>query len=360
MRRIFFFLLLFCCITVSAQQKQRKVVKVTTMNGTSYVGFLEELKTFEYVLLDVGEKMIQIPFKDMAYIDELKRIEPKKEEAKKTEPELAVAPVEAKKPVETLKPEPVKVAEPEPEPVLAVAPVEPKKVEEAPKPEPVKVAEPEPEPEPVLAKVEPEPEPEPEVVKVVEPEPEPALVVAPVVKEPEPEPEPVKVVEPEPTPAPVLAAVPEPEPVSEPEPAPAPVKVASNLAHYRGFLLEAGNNVYLSCMSSPKDVAYDEAAIDVLTRQIRRDGFWQIVENPEDAHFILNCDVNPNDGKVSLSMSSELTGGKEELGSIKGAEDETEYRKLVWELYNKYVIPMQRKIEKGNVSKHTRKLFTRF
>lgn len=332
MRRIFFFLLLFCCITVSAQQKQRKVVKVTTMNGTSYVGFLEELKTFEYVLLDVGEKMIQIPFKDMAYIDELKRIDRKKEEAKK--------------PVETPKPEP-ELAKVEPELAVApvAAPIEPKKVEEAPKPEPVKVA---------------EPEPEPEVVKVVEPEPEPALVVAPVVKEPEPEPEPVKVVEPEPTPAPVLAAVPEPEPVSEPEPAPEPVKISSKFANYRGFLLEAGNNVYLSCMSSPKDVAYDEAAIDVLTRQIRRDGFWQIVENPEEAHFILNCDVNPNDGKVSLSMSSELTGGKEELGSIKGAEDETEYRKLVWELYNKYVIPMQRKIEKGNVSKHTRKIFTRF
>lgn len=330
MRRIFFFLLLFCCITVSAQQKERKVVRVATVNGTSYVGFLEELKTFEYVLLDLGEKMIQIPFKDMAYIDELKRIEPKKEEAKKI--------------VETPKTEP-ELAKVEPELAVApvAAPIEPKKVEEAPKPEPVKVAEPEPEPVKVA-----EPEPEPEPVKVVEPEPEP---------------EPVKVVEPEPTPAPVLVAVAEPEPepmkVAEPEPAPEPVKVASNLASYRGFLLEAGNNVYLSCMSSPKDVAYDEAAIDVLTRQIRRDGFWQIVENPEDAHFILNCDVNPNDGKVSLSMSSELTGGKEELGSIKGAEDETEYRKLVWELYNKYVIPMQRKIEKGNVSKHTRKLFTR-
>ena len=343
MRRIFFFLLLFCCITVSAQQKQRKVVKVTTMNGTSYVGFLEELKTFEYVLLDVGEKMIQIPFKDMAYIDELKRIEPKKEEAKKA--------------VEASKPEP-ELAKVEPELAVApvAAPIEPKKVEEAPKPEPVKVAEPE--PEPVLAKVEPEPEPEPEVVKVVEPEPEPALVVAPVVKEPEPEPEPVKVVDPEPTPAPVLAAVPEPEPIAEPEPAPEPVKVASNLASYRGFLLEAGNNVYLSCMSNPKNAAYDDAAKDVLTRQILRDGFWHIVDDPEEAHFILSCDVNKNDGKASIGISSELTGGKEELGSMKVAEDEAEYRKLVWELYNKYIIPMQRKIEKGSISKHTKKLFT--
>ena len=74
MKRIVLLLILFCSITVSAQQKQRKVVKLTTRQGVSYVGFLEELKTFEYVLLEVGEKRIQIPFDDMAYIDELKRI----------------------------------------------------------------------------------------------------------------------------------------------------------------------------------------------------------------------------------------------------------------------------------------------
>jgi hypothetical protein len=277
MKRIVLLLILFCSITVCAQQKQRKIVRLTTRQGVSYVGFLEELKTFEYVLLDVGEKRIQIPFNDMAYIDELKRIESNKDEAKKE--------VETKK--EELKVE-----------------------AEAPKPVEVKM---------------PEPEPEPEPVKVVEPEPKA---------------EPVKVVEP------------------EPAPAPEPVKVASKNTSYRGFLLEAGNNVYLSCMSNPKNVAYDEAAKDVLTRQILRDGFWHIVDDPEEAHFILSCDVNKNDGKASIGISSELTGGKEELGSMKVAEDEAEYRKLVWELYNKYIIPMQRKIEKGSISKHTKKLFT--
>ena len=227
-KRIVLLLMLFCCITASAQQNQRKFVKVTTRNGASYVGYLQELKSFDYVLLDVGEKFLQISFEDMAYIDEMK-------------------------------------------------------------------------------------------------------------------------------PASVPSTVAEPKSSTVAEPLSKPV---SKLANYRGFLLEGGNNVYLSCMSSPKDVAYDEAAIDVLTRQLRRDGFWHIVENPEEAHFILNCVVNLNDGKASIGISSDLTGGNEYLGTLKGAEDVTEYRKLVWELYNKYVIPMQRKIEKGSISSHTRKNFT--
>jgi hypothetical protein len=317
MKRIVLLLILFCSITVSAQQKQRKVVKLTTRQGVSYVGFLEELKTFEYVLLEVGEKRVQIPFDDMAYIDELKRIETDKDDAKKEK-------VEVKKEVEEVKKE------------------EPK-VEEVPKPIEVKI--PEHETEPVVAKVElekveeaPNLESLPVPVPVAEPEPEP--VVAPVVKEPELKAELLKVVEPEPAPETVSA------------------KVTSKFANYHGFLLEEGNNVYLSCLSSPKNVAYDDAAIDVLTRQILRDGFWHIVDNPEDAHFVLSCIVNKNDDKVSVGISSDLTGGKEELGSMKGSEDVTEYRKLVWELYNKYIIPLEHKIEKGSIPKHTKKNFT--
>ena len=228
MKRILLLLILFCSITVSAQQKQRKIVKLTTRQGVSYVGFLEELKTFEYVLLEVGEKRVQIPFDDMAYIDELKRIEPKKDEAKK---EVEVKKGELKV-EEVPKPIEVKIPEHETEPV--VAKVELEKVEEAPNLESLPVP-----------------------VPVAEPEPEP--VVAPVVKEPELKAELLKVVEPEPAPETVSA------------------KVTSKFANYHGFLLEEGNNVYLSCLSSPKNVAYDDAAIDVLTRQILRDGFWHIV-----------------------------------------------------------------------------------
>lgn len=143
-------------------------------------------------------------------------------------------------------------------------------------------------------------------------------------------------------------------PVEEPEPA----KAASKRAGYKGFLLEGGNSVYLSCMSSPKNVEYDEAAVDVLTRQVSTDGFWRIADRPEDAQFSIVCHVTPNGGKATLAISSDITACMDELGGMKSPEDVTEFRKLVWELYTKYITPLQKKIEKNAVPKHTLKIFT--
>ena len=143
-------------------------------------------------------------------------------------------------------------------------------------------------------------------------------------------------------------------PVEEPEPA----KAASKRAGYKGFLLEGGNSVYLSCMSSPKNVEFDEAAVDVLTRQVSTDGFWRIADRPEDAQFSIVCHVTPNGGKATLAISSDITACMDELGGMKSPEDVTEFRKLVWELYTKYITPLQKKIEKNAVPKHTLKIFT--
>lgn len=143
-------------------------------------------------------------------------------------------------------------------------------------------------------------------------------------------------------------------PVEKPEPA----KAASKRAGYKGFLLEGGNSVYLSCMSSPKNVEFDEAAVDVLTRQVSTDGFWRIADRPEDAQFSIVCHVTPNGGKATLAISSDITACMDELGGMKSPEDVTEFRKLVWELYTKYITPLQKKIEKNAVPKHTLKIFT--
>ena len=143
-------------------------------------------------------------------------------------------------------------------------------------------------------------------------------------------------------------------PVEDPE----PVKAASKRAGYKGFLLEGGNSVYLSCMSSPKNVEFDEAAVDVLTRQVSTDGFWRIADRPEDAQFSIVCHVTPNGGKATLAISSDITACMDELGGMKSPEDVTEFRKLVWELYTKYITPLQKKIEKNAVPKHTLKIFT--
>lgn len=183
------------------------------------------------------------------------------------------------------------------------------------------------------------------------------IAAAPVFAEPEPAPA-------EPAPAEPVPA--EPEPIVEVAPvvpAPiveeAPIKTASKWSGYKGFLLDAGNTVYINSMSAPKNIAYDEAAVDVLTRQVRTDGFWRIADRPEDAHFVIFCNVSG--GKTILSISSDVTDSTEELETMKTPEDLadiTEFRKQVWELYKKCITPLQRKIEKNTPPKHILKLFT--
>ena len=128
---------------------------------------------------------------------------------------------------------------------------------------------------------------------------------------------------------------------------------------FKGFLLERGNNVYLECISDPTSVAYNEAALDVLKRQMRRDGFWNIVERPEDAHFsIVYLTTLQGKTNVAIAINSRLTGKNEVLGEMNGSEDVAEYRKIVWELYNKYITPLHKKIDKGEAPNKLKKNFT--
>ena len=126
------------------------------------------------------------------------------------------------------------------------------------------------EPVPVVKKVEPESKPKPDVPKV-EPVPEPEPVVAKVEPEPEPVQEPV-----------VKKEEPKPEPVE------AKVEAVPELNVYKGFLLDDGNKVYLNCKCDPTLAEYGQAALDVLKRQLRRDGYWVDVDNPNEAHFFIN------------------------------------------------------------------------
>jgi len=134
---------------------------------------------------------------------------------------------------------------------------------------------------------------------------------------------------------------------------------AATLTGYKGFLLESGNSVYIECISDPKNEAYNEAALDVLKRQLRRDGFWKIVDTAEESHFSIVCLANlQGKKKATIAISSLVTGNNEVLGDLKGYEDVNEYRKTVWELYNKYILPMQKKIENNKTPKRTMADFT--
>lgn len=252
MRKPIIMLMMACCLAANAKTKH---VKVATMKGTVYVGVLKEFKVFEQVIVTVEGKDVVIPYKDMAYIDEIM-------------PDIS---------------EPVKV-----------------------EPEPVKV------------------ESKPVNFEAIDTEKED--VVAPAVK----------------TGVELSAA-------SE----------SSKLKDYKGLVLEKSNSVYLDCISDPKDDAYNEAAHDVLKRQLRRDGFWKVVDNPSEAHFSIVCLVSlETKGKASVAICSLLTDKNEWLGAEKGAGDVNEYRKIVWELYNKYILSLQKKIESNKIPKQTKKDFT--
>lgn len=134
---------------------------------------------------------------------------------------------------------------------------------------------------------------------------------------------------------------------------------AQGASPFKGFLLSPGNNVYLHCTSDPSDPSFDAAALDVLKRQFRRYNFWTVVDNPAEAHFAINYTLQlQGSAKTVLSISSDRTATQETLGTAKGPEDTDDYRKIVYELFQKYLLPLQTKISKNTPPKRTQRLFT--
>ena len=274
---------------------QQRQVKVSLMKGTVLEGNLVEFKAFDHLVMEVKGQRVFIDYKDMAYIDDISQA--------KEDQQQDLAPVEAVVAVEAVKPaEPVEVVE-------AVKPAEPVEVVEA-----VKPAEP---------------------VEAVKPA-EPVEAVKPA--------EPVEVVE----------AIKPAEPVEAIKPA-EPVEAVKE----KRFLLERGNNVFLECISNPENEAYNEAARDVLQRQMSRDGFWNITDQREEADFFIVCRANlEGRNDATIAIRSLLTGKESALGEIKKYEDVDDYRRVVWELYNKYIIPLHKAIENNKVSKRLKQDFT--
>jgi len=164
----------------------------------------------------------------------------------------------------------------------------------------------------------------------------------------------------------VVEAVKPAEPVEAVKPA-EPVEVVEAIkpaepveaVKEKRFLLERGNNVFLECISNPENEAYNEAARDVLQRQMSRDGFWNITDQREEADFFIVCRANlEGRNDATIAIRSLLTGKESALGEIKKYEDVDDYRRVVWELYNKYIIPLHKAIENNKVSKRLKQDFT--
>ena len=304
-----------------------KQVKVVTNEGVVYVGTLKQFKAFEKVVLIIQGKEYSIPYNNVEAINEVAADTPEQVPAGQAPSEQT--------PSEAVKEEPVKE-----EPVKARSRKAKSRKAKSRKEEQPEVAE-----QPKVVE-------EPKVVeqpKVVE---EPVVVEQPkVLESPKALLESPKALLEEPKVNPEPKANPEPKVKPEPNP-------TSKWTGYTGFVLEKGNNVYLDCTSDPKNDEYDNAAVDVLKRQLRRDGFWNVVADKKDAHLTIICKVDLNK-KTSIGIGSPVTGKEEILGDTDQPENVNDYRRIVWEMYNKHVLTLQRKIENEKVPKQMRKDFTK-
>ena len=291
---------MICCAMTGAVAKQ---VKVVTNEGVVYVGTLKQFKAFEKVVLIIQGKEYSIPYNNVEAINEVAADTPEQVPAGQAPSEQT--------PSEAVKEEPVKAKSRKAKSRKAKY----RKEEQPEVAEQPKVVE------------------EPKVVE------QPKVLESPkaLLEEPKVNPEPKA----------------NPEPKVNPEPNP-----TSKWTGYTGFVLEKGNNVYLDCTSDPKNDEYDNAAVDVLKRQLRRDGFWNVVADKKDAHLTIICKVDLNK-KTSIGIGSPVTGKEEILGDTDQPENVNDYRRIVWEMYNKHVLTLQRKIENEKVPKQMRKDFTK-
>lgn len=132
-------------------------------------------------------------------------------------------------------------------------------------------------------------------------------------------------------------------------------KNEDNLADYKGLLLAKGNNVYI--YSENED--FETAGAKELKSLLKKEGFWNVVDNMRDAHFTIGyiVDLRGRD-KAFIHISSWRTEKAMILCVSSTDESVQTNSRLAYEMYNKHIIPFQKKIEKGSISKNIKRDFT--
>lgn len=122
----------------------------------------------------------------------------------------------------------------------------------------------------------------------------------------------------------------------------------SNYSNYKGFLLEKNNNVYVTSDNHP----YEQAGAQELIKQIIIDGFWNVVEDVSQAHFVLKYYVNL-EGRDKAHLLLTMPNGdiQKELGYASASESANENREVARSLYLDKIMPLFKSIEKGKYPK---------
>lgn len=140
-----------------------------------------------------------------------------------------------------------------------------------------------------------------------------------------------------------------------------PVIVEDPLKVFKGFLLAKGNNVYVYHGNTDEDTdaKYDKEAANVIRDLLKADGFWNVVDNMNQAHFTINYVVITEGLDSSyISVSSWRTGKSHVLAAKRSSESINENKLLAHRFYKKAIISLQKKIEKGKISKKVLEDFT--
>ena len=132
--------------------------------------------------------------------------------------------------------------------------------------------------------------------------------------------------------------------------------VNHSIQDFKGFLLAQGNNVYVYCDNDK----YGKRGAERLRSLLIKDGFWNVVDRMENAHFTINYGVTLRRGdKLLLSVSSWRTNELIYLAIQRkwDIEDEYVHDRYAQDLYDDYIVPFQNKIINGKLAKSIIKKF---
>lgn len=122
-----------------------------------------------------------------------------------------------------------------------------------------------------------------------------------------------------------------------------------DLSTFSGNLLQKGNNVFVVAASLKP---YVMAGVAELKKQISIDGFWNIVNYPEQAHFILEYNVD-TEGRDKAYLK--LFKHDRRLGYTSGwlhtSESAADNREIAKRLYMKELVSIMNTLDKGKKTK---------
>lgn len=127
--------------------------------------------------------------------------------------------------------------------------------------------------------------------------------------------------------------------------------VKSNYDGYKGFLLAVGNNVYVR----GGDHDYEQAAVQELMKQIMLDGYWNVVYDIQQAHFVLDyiVDLEGRD-KAHLRITTpkgDINYAPHKL-IYRSNESTTTNRNIARDFYLNYIDDIAKDYQKGKIAKY--------